>query len=178
MTVSLIVAMTDGGVIGRDGQLPWRLSADLRRFKRLTIGHHIIMGRKTFESIGRLLPGRTTVVITRQTDLAVPGAKIVHSLNEALQVTGDAAEVFIVGGGEIYRQALPMVDRIYQTIVHALVEGDTVFPALDPSQWSIIEDERHASDERNQYEYSFQVLERRADGCDDREGEAPAEPDE
>jgi dihydrofolate reductase len=177
MTVSLIVAMTDGGVIGRDGQLPWRLSADLRRFKRLTMGHHIIMGRKTFDSIGRLLPGRTTVVITRQADLAISEAKVVHSLKEALQVTGDDAEVFIVGGGEIYRQALPMVDRIYQTIVHASVKGDTVFPELDPSQWSIIEDERHASDERNQYEYSFQVLERRADGYDGREGEAPAQPD-
>jgi dihydrofolate reductase len=162
MTVSLIVAMTDGGVIGRDGQLPWRLSADLRRFKRLTMGHHIIMGRKTFDSIGRLLPGRTTVVITRQTDLVIPEAKIVHSLSEALQVSGDDDEVFIVGGGEIYQQALPLVDRIYQTIVHAAVDGDTVFPVLAPSQWSIIEDERHASDERNQYEYSFQVLERRA----------------
>jgi dihydrofolate reductase len=160
MTVSLIVAMADDRVIGRDGQLPWRLSADLRRFKRLTMGHHIIMGRKTYESIGRLLPGRTTVVITRQTDLEVPGAIVVHSLDEALQVAAADPEVFIVGGGEIYRQAMPLVDRIYQTIVHAKVDGDTVFPPLAEAQWVLTETERHIADERNQFEYSFQVLDR------------------
>jgi dihydrofolate reductase len=161
MTVSLIVAMADGRVIGRDGQLPWRLSADLQRFKRLTMGHHIIMGRKTYESIGRLLPGRTTVIVTRQTDLDVPGAIVVHSLDQALQVAAGDPEAFIVGGGEIYRQALPLVDRIYRTIVHAEVEGDAVFPALDEDQWVMMNNERHDTDDRNEYEYSFQVLERR-----------------
>jgi dihydrofolate reductase len=161
MTVSLIVAMADGRVIGSEGQLPWRLSADLRRFKRLTMGHHIVMGRKTYESIGRLLPGRTTVIITRQADLDVPGAIMVHSLEEALQVAADDPEVFVVGGGEIYRQALPLVDRIYRTIVHTAVEGDTVFPPLSENQWVVTEDQRHKADERNEFEFSFQVLERR-----------------
>jgi dihydrofolate reductase len=160
MTVSLIVAMADGRVIGRDGQLPWRLSADLRRFKRLTMGHHIIMGRKTYESIGRLLPGRTTVVITHQADLEIPGAIIVNSLEKALQVAATDPEVFIVGGGEIYRQAMPSVDRIYQTIVHAKVDGDTVFPPLAEAEWVLTESERHTADERNQFDYSFRVLDR------------------
>ncbi len=166
MTVSLIVAVAAGGVIGCDGQLPWRLSADLRRFKRLTMGHHIIMGRKTFDSIGRLLPGRTTVIITRQTDLVVPGATVVHGLPQALQVADDDQELFIVGGGEIYRQALPRADRIYRTIVQAEVKGDTIFPQLSPRQWSVVQEEQHPADERNQYPHTFQVLERRELTCE------------
>ncbi len=160
MVISLIVAMSDNRVIGRDGDLPWRLSADLRRFKRLTMGHHIIMGRKTFESIGRLLPGRTSIVISRRQDYDAKGAKLARDLNDAIQLAGDDNEVFVIGGAEIYRLALPRVDRIYMTAVHVAIEGDTYFPEFDARQWRLIEDERHAADEKNQYDYNFRIYER------------------
>ena len=159
MQVSLIVAMTERGVIGRDGQLPWHLSADLRRFKRITMGHSIVMGRKTYESIGRPLPGRTSIVISRQQDFRCDGVKVAPSLDEALRLaTGE--EVFIIGGAEIYQLALPLARRIHLTRVRANIDGDVFFPKIDWSQWQLHEETRHEVDEKNPYPYSFEVYDR------------------
>ena len=163
MRTSLIVAMSQNNVIGREGDLPWRLSADLRRFKALTMGHHIVMGRKTYESIGRQLPGRTMVVVTRQDDYTAEFATVAHSLSAAIETaqgSGDE-EVFIIGGGEIYRQALDLVDRIHLTRVEAEISGDTYFPEFDLSRWQLIEQEIHDADEKNEYPYRFEIYERR-----------------
>jgi dihydrofolate reductase len=162
---SIIVAMTPDRVIGRYGQLPWRLSADLRRFKQLTMGHHIIMGRKTYDSIGRLLPGRRTIIVSRQKDLVVPGADVAHCVEEAQQICQDDPEVFFVGGQQIYAAALAIATRLYLTIVHAHVPGDAHFPEISSQQWQLVEQEHHRSDERNQYDYTFQLLQRAV--CDD-----------
>ena len=161
MNVSLIVAMSDDRVIGRDGGLPWHLPADLRRFKQLTMGHYLLMGRKTYESIGRPLPGRTTVVISRQDDLELPeGVLRARSFAEALELAAGEDEVFVIGGGQIYEQALPHATRLLITRVHARIDGDTHFPRFNPDQWRVVQDERHEPDEKNAYEYSFLTLER------------------
>ena len=136
--VSLIAAVAANGVIGRDGALPWHLPEDLKRFKALTLGHHIVMGRKTYESIGRLLPGRTTVIVTRQRDYAVPGAIVATSLEDAIARCAGDDEVFVIGGAEIYRAALPIADRMYLTLVQAPFEGDTKFPAWETQDWDLI----------------------------------------
>lgn len=161
MSKSLIVAMTPNRVIGRQGQLPWRLAADLQRFKRLTMGHHIVMGRKTYDSIGRLLPGRTTVIVSRQENLQVPGAIVVSSMVAALETAAQDPEIFFIGGAEIYRAALPVVDRLYLTIVHANLEGDAYFPPLDMDQWQIDQEEALPADDRNEYATTFRLLTRR-----------------
>ena len=159
MIVSLIVAMSENRVIGRDGDMPWRLSADLRRFRQLTMEHTIIMGRRTWESIGRLLPGRKTVIITRNPHFLVAGATIVDNLDDALNAAGDDSEVFIIGGGEIYRLAFPIANRIYVTRVLAEIEGDTTFPEIDWQKWTRIESESHVADEKNNYDYIFETWE-------------------
>lgn len=163
MRLSLIVAVSENRVIGRDGQLPWRLSADLRRFKRLTMGHHIIMGRRTFESIGRLLPGRTMVVVTRQADYEAGEALVAHGIDEALGLAASDDQVFIIGGGEIYRQALPAVNRIFMTQVHTQIQGDAFFPELQLDDWQLVEQSQHPADEQNEYEHSFVVYDRGSD---------------
>ncbi len=160
MRISLIVAMSENRVIGRDGRLPWHLSADLRRFKQLTMGHTIVMGRKTFESIGRPLPGRTSIVVTRQRDYQPPGVLVAASLDEAQRLAAGETELFYIGGGEIYRQALPRVARIYMTRVHAEIAGDVMFPELAADQWRWIEQSEHAADEKNDFPFSFLVYER------------------
>ena len=161
MKLSLIVAVSDNGVIGQEGELPWHLSSDLRRFKRLTMGHPILMGRKTYESIGRLLPGRITVVLSRQAAYPAEGAIVAGSLDEALsRVSGDN-EVFIIGGAELYRSTLQRVSRIYLTVVHAQVEGDTYFPEVDWTHWLPLEDVRFTADDNNDHDYSFRVYDRR-----------------
>jgi len=160
MRISLIVAISENNVIGRGGRLPWHLSADLKRFKRLTMGHHLVMGRRTFESIGRLLPGRTTVVLTRNADYRVEGAVVAGDFADAVASISGDDEVFVIGGQEIYRLALPHVSRMYVTAVHANVEGDTHFPDVRWDDWALIEDERFAADENNDYDYSFRVFER------------------
>lgn len=157
---SLIVALSENRVIGRSGRLPWHLSGDLRRFKQLTMGHTIVMGRKTFESIGRPLPGRTSIVLTRQPDYHPPGVIVAASLGEAQRLAAGDAELFYVGGGELYRHVLPQVERIYMTRVHARVTGDTLFPDLLSSQWRLIEQTEHAADERNDFPFSFLLYER------------------
>mgnify|MGYP002382291038 CR=1 FL=1 len=133
--------MASNRVIGVDGKLPWHVPADLQRFKALTMGHHIVMGRKTYESIGRLLPGRTSVIVTRQPGYLVPGAIVAHSLDEALRSCANDSEVFVIGGGQLYAEALPRADRIYLTQVEGEFAGDIWFPALAPGEWLEVERE-------------------------------------
>jgi dihydrofolate reductase len=158
--LSIIVAMGKNRVIGANGAIPWRLPNELQLFKRITMGHHIIMGRKTWESINRLLPGRTTVIVTRQSGYAVSGAIVVHSLREALAACGNDSEIFVIGGGELYREALPVADRIYLTTVETEPAGDTHMPAFNPADWREISAESFAADDRHAHAYRFSVLER------------------
>jgi dihydrofolate reductase len=163
MRVSLIVAMAAGGVIGRENRLPWHLPADLRRFKRLTMGHPLVMGRKTYESIGRPLPGRTMVVVTRDAGYAPAGVRVAHSVDEALAIAAAAEggeEVFVAGGAEIYHQTLPRADRIHLTRIDAEFPGDTRFPTFDESQWCLADEERHEPDNEVPFAYTFQTLDR------------------
>jgi dihydrofolate reductase len=161
MRLSLIVAMTRSGVIGRGGQLPWKLSADLRRFKSLTMGHHLIMGRKTFESLGRVLPGRTSVVVTRNEGTALPaGVSIAHSLTEAIEQAAQDSEPFVIGGGQVFAEAISRANRLYVTWVEAEVDGDVRFPAIDWSEWHEVQAERHSADERNEYDTTFCIYDR------------------
>ncbi len=160
MTLSCIVAVSENGVIGRDNGLPWKLSADLRRFKQLTTGHAIIMGRKTFDSIGRPLPNRTSIVLTRDLDYAPPGVMVVHSLDEAVAACKDQEEAFVIGGEAVFREALPRTERLYLTRVHASVEGDAYFPEPDLTDWKLVQQERHLEDDKNNYAFTFQVHER------------------
>jgi dihydrofolate reductase len=158
--VSLIAAMAKNRVIGADGKIPWHLPNELQLFKRVTMGHHIVMGRKTHESIGRLLPGRTTVIVTRQQDYAVPGAVIAHSLEDAVAQCAGDSEIFIIGGGELYRAAMPIADRIYLTVVDVEPAGDTRMPEFDPVQWKLVSTEQFHRDDRHEHEYRFEILER------------------
>jgi dihydrofolate reductase len=151
--VSIIVAMSKNRVIGANGAIPWHLPGELARFKRLTMGHHIIMGRKTWESIGRLLPGRTTVIVTRQSGYQVPGAKIAHSLDEAVAACGDDNEIFVIGGAEIYAQALPRAGRLYLTTVDIETAGDAFMPAFEDGGWRPVSSESFAADERNPHSF-------------------------
>lgn len=164
MRLTLIVAVADNGVIGRQNELPWRLPEDLKRFKALTMGKPIVMGRKTFDSIGKPLPGRTNIVITRQPNLSLPGCVVVDSLHAALQAAAgevdQADEVMVIGGGDIYRQALAQAHRVELTEVHADIDGDARFPVLSAQQWREIAREDHSADERHAYAYSFVTLER------------------
>jgi len=168
--LSLIVALAQNHVIGIDNKLPWYLPNDLKYFKQVTMGKAIIMGRKTYESIGKPLPGRTNIIITRQPDYQPPGAtdsvKVVASLEEArdaaenLAIINGQEEALIIGGAEIYAQALPLVDRMYMTEVHADVEGDAHFPEFDRSQWQQLVSEDFKAEGGNTYDYSFVVYER------------------
>ena len=162
MTVSLIVAVSANGVIGRDGGLPWYLPADLKHFKQTTMGHHLIIGRRTWEEVGKPLPGRTMVVVTRSRRFAPDGVRVVQSVEEALELAAADDEPFIGGGAQIYRIALArdLVDRIYLTRIHADVEGDTHFPEIDLDEWELISEEHHEADEKNEFAYSFLVYER------------------
>jgi dihydrofolate reductase len=160
--VSIIAAVASNGVIGRQGDLPWHMPTDLRRFKRLTTGHHLVVGRKTWDEVGKPLPGRIMVVVTRDRSFRPEGATVVHSVDAALSAARGDDEVFIAGGGEIYRQALPLADRLYITRIHANVEGDTVFPEIDENEWHVIDREDYDADERNPYPFSFLVYERRS----------------
>ncbi|MCG8583898.1 MAG: dihydrofolate reductase [Pirellulales bacterium] len=160
MRLSIIVAMADNGVIGRDGDLPWHISEDLKRFKRITMGAPILMGRKTYDSIGRPLPGRRSVVITRQPDWHADGVTAVPSLDAAIESCQDADEAFVIGGAEIYRLALPKADRLYMTRVHADVDGDVHLPDIDWSKWQLVEELPGAPDEKNPYRWTFETYDR------------------
>ncbi len=162
MTVALIVAVSSNGIIGRAGDLPWHLPADLRHFKQTTMGHHLIIGRATWDEVGRPLPGRTMIVVTRNHGFAAEGVYVAHSIEGALALVGDDDEPFIGGGAEIYRQALDadLVDRIYLTRVHAHVEGDTRFPPVDWHRWLLADRIDHPADEKNPFAYSFERYDR------------------
>ena len=166
MRISIIAAVAENGVIGRGGKLPWHLSDDLRRFKRLTTGHTIVMGRRTWESIGRPLPGRRTVVVSRQPQYRVDaeGVDVAASLDAALRIAEAAGddEVFIIGGAEIYRSALPTAERLYLTRVMADPQGDAHFPFddLNWDDWCSISSETHDADQKNDYLHTFQIFER------------------
>ena len=161
MSLSLIVAMTRSGVIGRDGQLPWRLSADLKRFKALTMGHHLLMGRKTWDSLGRPLPGRTSVVISRQRDLLLPpGVLTARSLDEALLLAGGDDQPFVIGGSQIFALALPRASKLLVTWVEADVPGEIRFPAWDAEEWSLVKSQAFPADGQNEYPTTFCVYER------------------
>ena len=159
-SINLIVAASTNNVIGVAGDLPWHLTDDLKRFKALTMGKSIIMGRKTFESIGRALPGRQNIVITTQVDYVAGGCDVVGSPEAALAVAGAADELMIIGGGEIYRLFLPQADRIYLTRVAVEVDGDTVFPALDAAEWRETSREEHPAGEGNDHAFAIVTYER------------------
>jgi dihydrofolate reductase len=160
MVVSLVVAVAENGVIGRDNALPWRLPNDLKFFKRTTLGHPILMGRATFESIGRPLPGRSNLVLSHNPALQIEGCTVVHSLEAAIAASTDAQELMVIGGAQVYAQILPRADRIYLTRVHADVSGDSYFPAFDTTQWRADSTERHEADAQHAYAYSFITLQR------------------
>jgi dihydrofolate reductase len=157
-----VVAVAENDVIGKNDALPWRLPDDLKRFKLLTMGKPIIMGRKTFASIGKALSGRLNIVISRQPALAIEDCTVCSSFDEALRAAGSAEEVCVIGGAEIYRAALSRADAIYLTRVHAVVDGDTYFPSLPADQWQEIAREDHAADDRHAYSFSFLTLLRRS----------------
>lgn len=165
MIISIIVAMDERGGIGLKNQVPWHLPSDLRRFKTITMGHHLIVGRKTYESIGRPLPGRTMIIVTRSKDYQVAGCLTASSLFDALRIAEERREdeVFIGGGGTIYAQALPLVDQIYLTRVHAEVDAQVFFPSVDFNEWKIVHQEDQAQAASELPAYSFLVLERSGD---------------
>jgi dihydrofolate reductase len=163
MRISLIVAMDENGAIGKDGGLPWRQSADLKRFKHLTLGHVVIMGRKTWQSIGKVLPGRIIVVVTRQADYHAEGVQVVHTLEEALEVSRaqEEKEVFVIGGAQLFNRVLSLANRIYLTRVHTHIQNaDAFFPAFEVRDWQLIHEEQQSADAKNQYPTTFQVWKR------------------
>jgi dihydrofolate reductase len=158
--ISLVVAMDEMRGIGLNGALPWHLPADLKFFKSLTMGHHIIMGRKTYESIRRPLPGRIMVVVTRNPAYQAEGCIVVHSLESALEVARDGGEeeAFIIGGGEIFTAVINLADRIYLTLVHTVTEADVFFPIMNPGDWVAIDIEDHQPDDKHEFPYTFKTL--------------------
>jgi dihydrofolate reductase len=158
--LSLVVAMAENGIIGKDGDMPWHLPDDLKHFKAMTLGKPIIMGRKTWDEVGPPLPGRRNIVISRQADFLAQGAEVVSSLEAALALTQEAAEVAVIGGAQIYQQALPLAQRLHRTLICGEPVGDTHFPAVDWSQWKLIEERAHPADERHAYAMRFQLFER------------------
>lgn len=160
MNLTIIAAISENRVIGRNNDLAWHLPDDLKRFKELTKGHHVIMGRKTFESVGRPLPGRTNIVVTTQKDYKAPGCIIVHTLKEAIQKAENDSQPYVIGGGKIYEQALPIADTLELTHIHAHVDGDTYFPEVDTSKWQIVAKESHPADDKHEYTFDFLTYQR------------------
>jgi len=160
MDISLVVAMDENRLIGAGGGLPWRLPADLKHFKNVTMGHPMVMGRRTWESIGRPLPGRASIVVTRKPGYRAEGAIVVDSPEAAVAAAGDCDELMVIGGAQLYGEMVPGANRIYLTEIHAAFEGDTWFPALPEDEWACVSREDFDKDERNPHDYSFLVLER------------------
>jgi len=158
--ITLIVAVADSGVIGRDNALPWHLPEDLKRFKRLTMGKPMIMGRKTFESIGKPLPGRHNIVVTRDANYRRDGVSVVHGVDDAVRAAAEASEIMVIGGADLFRLFLPHAGRIQLTRVHGDIAGDVRWPALDDS-WQVVARESHAADDRHAYAMTFEVWEKR-----------------
>lgn len=160
--ISLIWAMDENRVIGKNNQLPWHLPEDLKFFKRVTMGHPIAMGRKTHDSIGRNLPGRENIVITRQNDFQCDGCTVLHSVQELVDYAAEKnKEVFVIGGAEIFKQILPFADRLYLTQIYDRFEGDTFFPELNMEEWELISQEKGIKDEKNPYDYEFLIYHRK-----------------
>lgn len=157
--ISLIVAMGKNRAIGLNNKMPWHLPADLKYFKKVTTGHTIVMGRKTFESIGRPLPNRTNVILTRDTSFVAEGCQIIHTVDEAVQL-GEKEDIFVIGGAELYHQLLPYADLLYVTQIHESFEADTFFPEIG-EEWKLTSTEKNSLDENNSYDYEFQVFVRR-----------------
>lgn len=160
MIISIITAMDNNRLIGRENTLPWKIPADLQFFKKVTMSKPIIMGRKTFESIGRPLPGRQNIVITRDESYTAEGCDIVYSIDDAIDIAGDVDEVMVIGGANIYQQCLDKCDRLYLSRVLGEFEGDAWFPEINFSDWQLKEKEDHNADEKNECDYSFQIFER------------------
>lgn len=160
MKISIIVAAATNNVIGRDGELPWRLPEDLKRFKQLTIGKPVIMGRLTYESIGKPLPDRRNIVLSARKGLSIDGCEVVHTPDAAIRLAGDAEEVMVIGGGGVYSQMLPMADRIYMTRIDATFDGDTFFPELNDDEWQVVDCVDFPADESRQFGFSFVTLDR------------------
>jgi dihydrofolate reductase len=158
--LSGLVAMDKNRLIGRDNDLPWRLPADLAYFKKVTMGHPIIMGRKTFEAIGRPLPGRRNIIVTRNKQYEQPGCEVLYSIEDIYKVGSGTEEVFVIGGAEIFKEVLPMMDRLYITYIDEEFEGDTYFPNINESEWRMISEEPGITDEKNPYHYRFVVYEK------------------
>ncbi len=161
MKISLIVAAAENNVIGKDNDLPWRLPDDMKFFVRTTKGHHILTGRKNLESFGKLLPNRTNIVLTRDKSYQFEGAEIFYELKDAIQFAKENGEeeLMIIGGGEIYKQSLPIADCVYLTRVHTKIEGDTLFPKLGP-EWKEVSSEYHPKDEKHQFDFTFKEYEK------------------
>ena len=160
MKLSIIVATDEEGLIGKDNDLPWKLSADLQYFRRVTMGKALIMGRRTHESIGRALPGRKNIVITSDQEYESDGCTISFSVQQALQECENIEEVMVMGGASLYKQFLPEASTIYLTLVHATLSGDTWFPDWDKNQWQVLSEEKFSADEKNEHPYSFIVYKR------------------
>lgn len=164
MSFSIIVAQARNGVIGKKNELPWRLSGDLKRFKALTLGHPVVMGRKTYDSIiariGKPLPDRENIILTRQKDFAAPGCLVINDLSE-IEARARDQEIFILGGEEVYKLALPKVSKVYLTEIEAEVDGDAFFPKLEESEWKLISEESYPADEKNDYDSKFRIYERK-----------------
>lgn len=162
MIISLIVAMDEKRGIGLDGHLPWHLPADLKRFKSLTMSHHLIMGRKTYESIGNPLPGRTMIIVTRNPNYQPDGCMVARSLDTAIEFArmGMDNEAFIIGGGDLFEQSIDLADRIYLSLIHASLTADVFFPEIDDKKWQVVKSELVPADEKNLYDFTFKILER------------------
>ncbi|UWF65920.1 MULTISPECIES: dihydrofolate reductase [unclassified Brucella] len=165
--VSIVVAASENNVIGHENDMPWRLSTDLKRFKALTLGKPVIMGRRTWQSLGRPLPGRANIVITRDADFRAEGAEVVGSLEDALALArkfaaeGGVDEISVIGGGQIYVQAMPLADRLHLTCVLAVVEGDTYFPEINPQDWQLLSSEDVPAGDKDSYPTRYMLYERR-----------------
>lgn len=162
MLLSIIVAMDKNRVIGKDNDLPWRLSADLQHFKKITMGKPIVMGRKTYDSIGRPLPGRENIILTRDSSFKAEGCTIMHSLDEIFEYCEDQEEIMIMGGATLYEVTLKLANKLYITEVHAEVEGDTWFPEIDFNNWTETSREDYKADEKNDFNFSFVQFERKS----------------
>jgi dihydrofolate reductase len=163
MNISLIVAVSENNVIGKDNDLPWKLPDDMKFFKETTTGHHILMGRKNLESLGRLLPNRTNIILTRDNAFNFKGAKVFHDIEEAIKFANENKEdeLMVIRGGEIYKQTISKANKIYLTRVHTSIEGDVYFPEIDKEIWKMSEEYFHPKDERHEFSFTFQTFERR-----------------
>ena len=155
--ITLIAAAAENNALGKDNDLLWHLPEDFKRFKQITSGHYIIMGRKTFESFPKPLPNRTHIIITRQKEYLAEGCLVVHSLEEALEIAPQNEEIFIIGGAQIYKQALPFADKIDLTRVHIELDADAFFPEFNTSEWNLVFSEKHFKDEKHQFDFTFET---------------------